>query len=72
MKHIIEEQNGTVHPYEEAKTLLLGDIKTNSVRIVNEPTSTKMPFIIAAIIIFLGEIILRRIEERKPRTNINA
>ena len=72
VKNTIEEQNGTVHPYEEAKTLLLGDIKTNSVRIVNEPASQKMPFIIAAIIIFLGEIILRRIEERKPRTDIKA
>ncbi|CAD7774904.1 von Willebrand factor type A domain protein [Candidatus Methanoperedenaceae archaeon GB37] len=72
VKTAIEEENGTVHPYEEAKTLLFGEIKTNSVRIVNEPRSQKMPFILAAIIIFLGEIILRRLQERKVRRDTNA
>ncbi len=64
----IEEYNGSVHPFEEAKTLLLGDIKANSVRVVNEPASAKMPFIIASLIIFLGEVILRRMRQRKITT----
>ena len=64
----IEEYNGSVHPFEEAKTLLLGDIKSNSVRVVNEPASAKMPFIIASLIIFLGEVILRRMRQRKIAT----
>jgi hypothetical protein len=68
MKNIIEEHNGTVHTYEDAKSLLLADIKANSIRVVNEPVSTKIPFILTAIIIFLGEIILRRLRQRKQTT----
>ncbi|CAD7766927.1 MAG: von Willebrand factor type A domain protein [Candidatus Argoarchaeum ethanivorans] len=69
MRAHIEEYNGSVHPFEEAKTLLLGDIKANSVRVVNEPVSAKMPFIIASLIIFLGEVILRRLRQRKITSN---
>ena len=68
MRAHIEECNGSVRDFEEAKTLLLGDIKANSVRVVNEPVSAKMPFIIASLIIFLGEIILRRLRQRKITT----
>ncbi|RZN13450.1 MAG: hypothetical protein EF812_07625 [Methanosarcinales archaeon] len=63
----IGECNGSVRNFEEAKTLLLGDIKANSVRVVNEPASAKMPFIIASLIIFLGEVILRRLRQRKMK-----
>jgi hypothetical protein len=65
MAAVITAYNGSVHPYEEAKSLLLADIKANSVRTVNEPVSAKMPFIIAAIIVFLGEVIHRRIRMRR-------
>lgn len=65
MAGVITAYNGTVRDYDEAKSLLLADIKANSVRTVNEPVSAKMPFIIAAIIVFLTEVILRRLHQRR-------
>ena len=44
------------------------DIKEKAVRTVNEPKSEKEPYLIAALVLFLAEVILRRLKDyRKDR-----
>ncbi|MGP8322003.1 MAG: hypothetical protein ACT6FE_06745 [Methanosarcinaceae archaeon] len=60
---LIRSSGGKTYTERDARALLLGDAKMNSERIVREPVSWKMYFIIAALLLFLLEIVIRRIKE---------
>lgn len=65
---VIESNGGRVYAEEEVEGLLLLDIKEKAVRTVQEPKSRKEPFLLAALGLFLSEIIVRRIKDyRKER-----
>jgi uncharacterized membrane protein len=59
----IKANGGKTYTEQEARALLLEDARKNSQRIVKEPVSLKMYFILAALVLFLVEIIIRRIRE---------
>ncbi|MCZ7400172.1 MAG: VWA domain-containing protein [Candidatus Methanoperedens sp.] len=75
---VIESNGGRVYDEKDVEGLLLLDIKEKAVRTVEEPKSEKEPFLLAALGLFLTEIIVRRlkdyrkerpvIEENPPRT----
>jgi len=75
---VIESNGGSVYNEEDVQGLLFLDIKEKAVRTVNEPKSEKEPYLLAALVLFLGEVIIRRlkdyrkdrpvIEENPPRT----
>ncbi|MBU4374389.1 MAG: VWA domain-containing protein, partial [Euryarchaeota archaeon] len=65
---VIESNGGRVYSEDEVEGLLLLDIKEKAVRTVQEPKSQKEPFLLAALILFLGEVIVRRLKDyRKER-----
>jgi hypothetical protein len=39
------------------------DIKEKAVRTVNEPKSEKEPYLLAALVLFLAEVIIRRLKD---------
>jgi len=44
------------------------DIKEKAVRTVNEPRSEKEPYLLAALVLFLAEVVIRRMKDyRKER-----
>ncbi|MBN2488487.1 MAG: hypothetical protein JXA98_05620 [Methanosarcinaceae archaeon] len=59
----IKANGGKTYTEQEARALLLEDARKNSQRIVKEPVSLKMYFILVALALFLLEIIIRRIRE---------
>ncbi|MCE8422887.1 MAG: VWA domain-containing protein [Candidatus Methanoperedens sp.] len=64
----IESNGGRVYDEKEIESLLLVDIKEKAVRTVSEPESMKEPFLLAALILFLLEVIIRRMKDyRKER-----
>jgi len=68
LRSIIASNGGRVYNDEEVKSLLLTDIKEKAVRNVEEPKSEKEPFLLAALGLFLVEVIIRRlIDYRKNR-----
>ncbi len=65
---VIESNGGRVYNEDEVEGLLLLDIKEKAVRTVQEPKSQKEPFLLAALVLFLSEVIVRRIKDyRKER-----
>jgi uncharacterized membrane protein len=78
LKSVIESNGGGVYNEDEVEGLLFLDIKEKAVRTVNEPKSEKEPYLLAALVLFLTEVIIRRIkdyrkerpviEENQPRT----
>ena len=79
---VIESNGGRVYNEDEVEGLLFIDIKEKAVRTVNEPKSEKEPYLIAALVLFLAEVIIRRmkdyrkerpvIEENPPRASPEA
>ncbi len=75
---VIESNGGSVYNEDDVQGLLFMDIKEKAVRTVNEPKSEKEPYLLAALVLFLSEVIIRRlkdyrkdrpvIEENQPRT----
>lgn len=63
--NVINSTGGGVYSEEEAKEFLFEDMKRKSTRIVNEPRNMKMPFLLAALIIFLGEVLMRRLMQMR-------
>ncbi len=59
----IKANGGKTYTEQEARALLLEEARKNSQRIVKEPVSLKMYFILAALALFLLEIVIRRIRE---------
>ena len=65
---VIDANGGRVYDESEVEGLLLIDIKEKAVRTVQEPMSQKEPFLLAALGLFLTEVIIRRLKDyRKER-----
>ncbi len=60
---LVKSSGGKTYDERDARALLLEDAKANSEKVVQEPVSWKMYFIIAALLLFLLEIVIRRIKE---------
>ena len=71
LKTIIESNGGHVYEEDRVEGLLFMNIKEKATRTVEAPQSEKEPFLLAALIIFLAEVIIRRIKDyRKDRPKI--
>jgi len=65
---VIESNGGSVYNEDDVQGLLFMDIKDKAVRTVNEPKSEKEPYLLAALVLFLAEVIIRRLKDyRKDR-----
>jgi hypothetical protein len=65
---VIESNGGSVYTEDDVQGLLFMDIKEKAVRTVNEPKSEKEPYLLAALVLFLTEVIIRRLKDyRKDR-----
>ncbi len=65
---VIVANGGSVYDESSVEGLLLMDIKEKSVRTVQQPISQKEPFLLAALGLFLAEVIARRMKDyRKER-----
>lgn len=71
---LIKQYGGKIYTEDEARALLLEDARENSQKLVRETVNQKIWFLLAALIIFLGEVILRRLKEiremKKPQSQI--
>ncbi|VVB94541.1 von Willebrand factor type A domain protein [uncultured archaeon] len=68
LESVINANGGRVYDESEVEGLLLLDIKEKAVRTVQEPMSQKEPFLLAALGLFLTEVIVRRLKDyRKER-----
>ncbi|WP_367343552.1 hypothetical protein [Methanomethylovorans sp.] len=65
LEMMIKANGGKTYTKNEAQALLLKDAKNNSQKLIKEPISQKIYFILAALIIFLLEVIIRRLREIK-------
>lgn len=65
---VIESNGGRVYNEDDVEGLLLLDIKEKAVRTVTEPKSGKEPFLLAALVLFLGEVIVRRLQDYRKET----
>ncbi len=71
LKTIIESNGGRVYDEDGVEGLLFMDIKEKATRTVEAPQSEKEPFLLAALVLFLAEVIIRRIQDyRKDRPKI--
>lgn len=71
LKTIIESNGGRVYEEDEVEGLLFMDIKEKATRTVEAPQSEKELFLLAALILFLAEVIIRRMKDyRKERPKI--
>ncbi|WP_319507915.1 hypothetical protein [uncultured Methanolobus sp.] len=62
---IIKSYGGSTYSVNEARAKLFEEAQGNSEKLVRDSVSQKIYFLLAALIIFLGEVILRRIKEIK-------
>jgi len=60
---LIEASGGETYTEDEARANLLTEAQQKSEKLVRDIVSYKMYFLLAALIIFLGEVIVRRIRE---------
>jgi hypothetical protein len=71
LKSAIDSNGGRVYNENEVEGLLLLDIKNKAIRTVEEPQSMKEPFLLAALGLFLAEVVVRRLKDyRKERPQI--
>ncbi|KKG17569.1 von Willebrand factor A [Methanosarcina sp. 2.H.T.1A.6] len=62
---LILATGGKIYTEKEARALLLKDARQNSERESNEPVSLKVYVLLAALVLYLGEILVRRIREMR-------
>ena len=62
---LILATGGKIYTEKDARALLLKDARQNSVRQSDEPVSLKVYVLLAALVLYLGEIIARRIREMR-------
>jgi hypothetical protein len=62
---LILATGGKIYTEKEARALLLKDARQNSEREANEPVSLKVYVLLAALVLYLSEILARRIKEMK-------
>ncbi|WP_370573884.1 hypothetical protein, partial [Methanomethylovorans sp.] len=65
LAEMIKANGGNTYTKSEAQALLLKDARENSQKPIKETVSQKIYFILAALIIFLLEVIIRRLREIK-------
>ncbi len=71
IKTIIESNGGRVYEEDGVEGLLFMDIKEKAIRTVEAPQSEKEPFLLAALLLFLAEVMIRRMKDyRKERPKI--
>ncbi len=63
---------GNIYTPKEARALLLKDARQNSEREVQEPMSLKVYVLLAALLLYLSEIIVRRIREMRRLRKMQA
>jgi hypothetical protein len=66
---LILATGGKIYTEKDARALLLKDAKQNSVRQSDEQVSLKMYVLLTALVLYLGEIIARRIKEMRKLKN---
>ncbi|MGA9190023.1 MAG: hypothetical protein WB014_15975, partial [Methanosarcina sp.] len=69
---LILATGGKIYTEKDARALLLKDARQNSERQSNEPVSLKMYVLLAALVLYLGEIIARRIREMRKLKNMQG
>ena len=69
---LILATGGKIYTEKDARALLLKDARQNSERQSNEPMSLKMYVLLAALILYLSEIIARRIKEMRKFKNMQS
>ena len=69
---LILATGGKIYTEKDARALLLKDARQNSERQSNEPVSLKMYVLLAALVLYLGEIIARRIREMRKFKNMQG
>lgn len=62
---LILATGGKIYTEKDARALLLKDARQNSKRDANEPVSLKVYVLLAALILYLSEILARRIKEMR-------
>ncbi len=66
---LILATGGKIYTEKDARALLLKDAKQNSVKQSDEQVSLKVYVLLAALVLYLGEIIARRIREMRKLKN---
>ncbi|MBN2110088.1 MAG: VWA domain-containing protein [Methanosarcinaceae archaeon] len=69
---LIKKYGGNIYTENEARALLLEDARENSQKLVRETVSQKIYFLLAALVIFLGEVILRRMKEIREMKKLQS
>lgn len=69
IESLIVATGGKIYNEKDARALLLKDARQNSVRQADEQVSLKMYVLLTALVIYLGEIIARRIREMRKLKN---
>ena len=69
---LILATGGKIYTEKDARALLLKDARQNSERESNEPVSLKVYVLLAALVLYLGEIIARRIREMRKLNNVQG
>jgi uncharacterized membrane protein len=69
---LILATGGKIYNEKEARAFLLKDAKQNSVKQSNEEVSLKVYVLLAALLLYLGEIIARRIREMRKFQNLQV
>lgn len=65
IESLILATGGKIYTEKEARALLLKDARQNSERESNDPVSLKVYVLLAALVLYLGEILVRRIREMR-------
>jgi hypothetical protein len=65
---LIVATGGKIYTEKEARASLLKDARQNSQKESNEPVSLKMHVLLAALVLYLSEVIARRIKEMRRLT----
>ncbi|AKB37516.1 hypothetical protein MSSAC_2926 [Methanosarcina siciliae C2J] len=65
IKPLILSTGGEIYTEKEARAFLLKDARQNSEREATEPVSLKVYVLLAALLLYLGEVLVRRIREMR-------
>lgn len=65
IESLVLETGGKIYNEKDARALLLKDARQNSVRQSDEQVSLKMYLLLTALVLYLGEILARRIREMR-------
>jgi len=69
IESLVLETGGKIYSEKDARALLLKDARQNSVRQSDEQVSLKMYVLLTALVLYLGEILARRIREMRKLRN---